>query len=61
MYIFFRYYLENISYGKPDAKKEDIIAAAKSAGAHDFIMELPHGYETYVESGINSPAVKSKG
>ncbi len=53
VYLFSGTILENISYGKPDANKEDIIAAAKSAGAHDFIMELPHGYETYVgERGI---------
>ena len=37
---------ENISYGKPDATREEIIEAAKAASAHDFIMELPDGYET---------------
>jgi ATP-binding cassette, subfamily B, multidrug efflux pump len=36
----------NISYGRPDATMEDIIDAAKRAQAHDFIMELPDGYET---------------
>ncbi|MGN7398663.1 ABC transporter ATP-binding protein [Cytobacillus praedii] len=36
----------NISYGKPDAAMEEIIDAAKRAQAHDFIMELPDGYET---------------
>jgi ABC-type arginine transport system ATPase subunit len=43
----------NISYGKPGASKEEIIAAAKSANAHDFIMSFPKGYETYVgEMGV---------
>lgn len=37
---------ENISYGSPDASMDDIIAAAKRAQAHDFIMELPNGYDT---------------
>lgn len=38
----------NISYGDPERKMEDIIAAAKTAYAHDFIMALPHGYETEI-------------
>jgi ABC-type multidrug transport system fused ATPase/permease subunit len=43
----------NISMGKPDATDEEIIAAAKAANAHDFIMELPEGYETKVgERGV---------
>ncbi|GGP14622.1 ABC transporter ATP-binding protein [Oceanobacillus neutriphilus] len=37
---------ENISYGTPGIKEEEIIAAAKMAQAHDFIMELPNGYDT---------------
>ena len=44
---------ENISYGKPDARLEEIIAAAKVARLHDFIISLPDGYETWVgERGI---------
>jgi ABC-type multidrug transport system fused ATPase/permease subunit len=39
---------ENILYGRPDATEEEIIAAAKAANAHDFIMELPEGYNTRV-------------
>ena len=39
---------ENIKWGKPDATDEEIIAAAKAAQAHDFIMELPDGYDTFV-------------
>lgn len=44
---------ENLVYGKLDASEEEIIAAAKAANAHDFIMALPRGYETLVgERGI---------
>ena len=39
---------ENIAYAKPDAPKEDVIAAAKLAGAHDFIIKLPDAYNTKV-------------
>ena len=39
---------ENISYGLPDAQLEDIVTAAKIAEAHDFIQQLPQGYETIV-------------
>jgi ABC-type multidrug transport system fused ATPase/permease subunit len=35
---------ENIAYGAPDAKAEEIVAAAKAANAHDFIVNLPHAY-----------------
>ncbi len=37
---------ENISYGKPNASHKEIIAAAKAANAHDFIVKLPDGYQT---------------
>jgi subfamily B ATP-binding cassette protein MsbA len=44
---------QNIAYGRPDAEEADIIAAAKSAAAHDFIMDLPQGYDTMVgEHGV---------
>jgi ATP-binding cassette, subfamily B, multidrug efflux pump len=44
---------DNIAYGKPDASEEEVTAAARAAAAHDFIMELPEGYETVVgERGI---------
>ncbi|MDI3341031.1 MAG: ABC transporter ATP-binding protein [Sphaerobacter sp.] len=45
---------ENIAYGRPDATEEEIIAAARAAQAHDFIMRLPHGYDTVVgERGVS--------
>lgn len=37
---------ENIAFGKPEASREEIVAAAKRAGLHDFISTLPEGYET---------------
>ena len=44
---------ENIAYGRPDASEDEIIAAAKAAQAHEFITEMPEGYETVVgERGI---------
>ena len=39
---------ENIKYGRDDATDEEVIAAAKLANAHDFIMMLPNGYDTYL-------------
>lgn len=46
--------LENIRYGTPYATRQEVIEAAKSANAHDFIMQLPKGYDTVIgeESGI---------
>ncbi len=45
--------LENIRYGKPDATNEETIAAAKAAFAHDFLMQLPEGYDTFLgERGV---------
>ncbi len=44
---------DNIAFGKPDASEEEIVAAAKGAYAHDFIMTFPRGYETPVgEHGL---------
>ncbi|HUF67633.1 MAG TPA: ABC transporter ATP-binding protein [Longimicrobiales bacterium] len=47
-YLFHATVLENISYGLPGASPVDVIAAAQSANAHDFICRLPFGYETVV-------------
>ncbi len=53
VYLFSGTVGENIAYGKPDAKKEEIIEAARRAGADEFIRELPNGYDTYVgERGV---------
>ena len=53
VYLFSGSVKENIEYGLPGATEEDIIRAAKLAGAHDFILSLPHGYDTYVgERGV---------
>jgi len=46
VYLFAGTVYENIRYGKPHAGRAEIIAAAKKANAHDFIMALPQGYET---------------
>jgi len=46
VYLFAGSVLENIRYGKPEATVEEVIAAARKANAHDFIMALPEGYET---------------
>jgi len=46
VYLFAGSVLENIRYGKPEATAEEVIAAAKRANAHDFIMALPEGYAT---------------
>jgi len=44
---------DNIAYGRPDASLEEIVAAAKAAQAHDFILEMPEGYDTVVgERGV---------
>lgn len=53
VYLFSGTVLENIMYGKLDATKEEVIEASKKAGAHEFIMSLPNGYDTYVgERGV---------
>ena len=44
---------ENLHYGKPDASRDELIAASRAANAHDFIMQLPDGYETEIgERGV---------
>ena len=48
VYLFTGTILENIRYGKPDASREEIIQAAQKANAHDFIMKLPNGYDSFI-------------
>lgn len=48
VYLFCGTIRENIAYGKPDATMEEIIDAAKKANIHEFIQELPDGYDTFV-------------
>ena len=51
IYLFIGTVADNIRYAKPDATMDEVIAAAKAAHAHDFIMKLPDAYETRVGSG----------
>jgi ATP-binding cassette subfamily B protein len=51
--LFHRTLAENIAYGRPEASRMEIMEAARQANAHDFIMDLPKGYETMVgERGV---------
>lgn len=53
VYLFSSTIIDNIEYGKPGASMEEIVQAAKLAGAHEFIMELPDQYHTYIgERGL---------
>jgi ATP-binding cassette subfamily B protein len=47
-FLFFGSVAENIAYGKPDATREEIVRAARAAGAHDFILRLPAAYDSRV-------------
>lgn len=46
IYLFAGTVFENIRYGKPGASREEVIEAAKKANAHEFILQLPNGYDT---------------
>lgn len=53
VYLFSGTVYENILYGNPDASREEVVEAAKAAGAHEFISNLKDGYDTYVgERGL---------
>lgn len=53
VYLFSGTVYENIAYGRPEASREEVIEAAKMAGAHEFIVQLKNGYDTYVgERGV---------
>jgi ATP-binding cassette subfamily B protein len=47
-FLFFGTIADNIAYGKPDATREEIIASARAAHAHEFILRLPQGYDSMV-------------
>jgi ATP-binding cassette subfamily B protein len=47
-FLFFGTVAENIAYGKPAATRAEIVAAARAAHAHEFILRLPHGYDSLV-------------
>lgn len=47
-FLFFGTIADNIAYGKPDATREEIVAAARAAHAHEFILRLPQGYDSLV-------------
>nr|WP_238524689.1 ABC transporter ATP-binding protein [Methylotenera versatilis] len=47
-FLFFGSIADNIAYGKPDASRAEIVAAARAAHAHEFILRLPHGYDSLV-------------
>ena len=53
-YVFCGTIADNIRYAVPDASDEDVIAAAKVAGAHDFIIKYPDGYNTKIGTGYRS-------
>ncbi|MBE6671992.1 MAG: ATP-binding cassette domain-containing protein [Ruminococcaceae bacterium] len=50
-YLFLGSIYENIAYARPTASRDEILAAARAAGAHDFIIRLPQGYETQIGEG----------
>ena len=48
VYLFTGSVMDNIRYGRPNATEAEIVAAAQNANAHEFIMNLPDGYDTYI-------------
>lgn len=51
---------QNIAYGKPDATLDEIMDAAKAAHCHQFVMQLPNGYDTLLEDGGDNMSVGQK-
>ncbi|MCU4799589.1 ABC transporter ATP-binding protein/permease [Halobacteria archaeon HArc-gm2] len=52
-FLFYGTVRENVAYARPEADREDVVAAAKLAGAHEFVSDLPEGYDTTVgERGV---------
>jgi ABC-type multidrug transport system fused ATPase/permease subunit len=48
---------DNIRFGKPEASDDDVVSAAKSVGAHDFIMKLPRGYDYILKEGSSNISI----
>lgn len=48
---------DNIRFGRPEAKDEEIVAAAKAVGAHEFIMKLPGGYDYVIQEGSSNISI----
>jgi ATP-binding cassette subfamily B protein len=48
---------ENIRFGKPDASDEEVVAAAKAVGAHEFIVKLPNGYDYMIQEGSSNISI----
>ncbi len=48
---------ENIRFGRPDASDEEVVAAAKAVGAHEFIMKLPNGYDYMIREGSSNISI----
>ena len=61
VYMFSGTVFDNIAYGMPGATARQVEQAARQAGAHDFIMELPNGYQTFVGERGRSSAFPSPG
>ena len=62
VYLFNDTIRANICFGKPDATEAEMIAAAKKARCHDFIMALPQGYDTVVaEAGTHEELIRQDG
>ena len=60
MFLFRGSIAENIAFGRPDASFKEIISAAKAANAHDFIINLPNGYDTRLDEHGSSLATGEK-
>jgi len=53
VFLFYGTVRENLLFGRPDANEDEMVAAAKAANAHEFILELPQGYDTLIgERGV---------
>ena len=62
VYLFEDTVANNIRFGDPDAPMDEVIAAAKKACCHDFIMALPQGYDTVIgEGGASLSGAKGRG